>query len=117
MEGHVWMMDDVQVWHDDGHVMHMMLSGPDLSITMTECPNGGRPDNECWHPDVQGCVVSHFLQIYGLDCNVGSCEPAGQMQIAWSPQGNRNHIEEMQIWVIPVDDDMFSSWRATQVSS
>lgn len=110
-------MDTVQVWHDDGHVMHLMLNGPDLSIVMTECPAVGDTSAECHHADIGGCLVSHFLQIYGLDCNVGSCEPSGQMQIAWSPQGNLNHIEEMQVWVIPVDDDMFSSWRATQVSS
>lgn len=110
-------MDSVQVWHDDAHVMHLMLNGADLSIVMTECPHAGDVSAECYHQDISGCIVSHFLQIYGLDCNVGSCEPSGQMQIAWSPQGNVNHIEEMQVWVIPVEDDMFSSWRATQNSS
>lgn len=107
-------VDSTQVWHDDGHVIHLMLNGPDLSIVMTECPNVGDQSAECWHPDVQECIVSYFLHVYGLDCNVGSCGPSETMQIAWSVQGSARHVDEMQVWVIPVDDDMFSSWRATQ---
>jgi hypothetical protein len=102
------------LWHDDGHQLHLMLNGADLAITMVHCPEQGREGADCHHEDVRGCVVEYFLNSYGLDCNVGSCAPEETVGIAWSIQGNLRHIEECQVWVIPVTDDMFASWRATQ---
>ena len=105
---------DTQVWHDDGHLIGLMLNGGDLSVTVVVCPDDGNPEADCWHDDIEGCLVRHFITMYGLDCNVGICEPTPELTIAWSAQGNLRHIEEMQIWIIPVTDDMFASWRQVQ---
>jgi hypothetical protein len=102
------------LWHDDGHILYLMLSGPDLNITMIHCPNNGAPDTDCFHDDAGGCLVEYFINNYGLDCNVGTCVPQEELVIAWSVQGSLKHIDECQVWVIPVTDDMFASWRATQ---
>ena len=51
---------------------------------------------------------------FGLECNVGVCEPSPELQIAWSVNGDPHDIDACQCWVIPVTDDVFSLWARTQ---
>jgi hypothetical protein len=99
-------------WHDDGHRMILSLTRSEVHITMVVCPHGGRHGN-CHHPKY-GCIVNWFLMHYGLDCHVGVCAPAEEIQIAWSLVGDPHDVDAGQVWVISVDDVLFSAWASAQ---
>lgn len=101
------------VWHDDGHRMVLSLTRSELHITMVVCPFGGKAGGKCHHQK-HGCVVNWFLMHYGLDCHVGVCPPAEEIQIAWSLIGDSFDLEACQVWVISVDDMLFSAWASSQ---
>ena len=97
------------VWHQDHHVIHLLLEKSELVILEVTCPGTG----ECVHRQTS-CVVKHFLGRFGLECNVGSCVPSGEMEIAWTLQGERDDLDLSQVWVIPLNDDLFAAWVVTQ---
>ena len=107
-------MTDTQtemVWHKDGHVIHLQLNRSDVVISMVHCP--GSDDREC-QVGKFSCVVKYFLETYGLDCNVGICECAGEIELAWSAIGDFDEPEQCQVWVIPVEDEAFAAWLISQ---
>lgn len=91
-------------WHDDGHIMHLELVQSEAQITSVHCPGG-----ECGHIDTP-CVVRHFLNVYGLECNVGVADMVSDMPIAWTLIGNPRDLDACQLWVIPTEDTMFRAW-------
>jgi hypothetical protein len=96
------------IWHRDGHVMHLQLRKEALEIMSVSCPEG----DAC---QVDGnCIVEWFLLRFGLECNVGICDPAPDLEVAWTMVGEDNDLNACQIWVIPVDDEAFSAWLVTQ---
>jgi hypothetical protein len=101
------------VWHDDGHRMILSLTRSEISVTMVLCPFGKKPGGTCFHQK-HGCVVDWFLMHYGLECLVGVCSPAEEVPIAWSLVGESVDIDACQVWVISVDDMLFSAWAASQ---
>ena len=99
------------VWNVDGHRILLQLNKNELSIQMVVCPqHGGRSCNVAGFD----CIVTWFLDMYGLDCNVGVSEVASEMELAWSVQGDTSDPDLCQVWVIPVADEAFAAWLETQ---
>lgn len=107
------MLDSIDevVWHKDNHIMYLRLNRSELSISHVHCPGGD--DREC-KVGKFNCIVTYFLETYGLDCNVGICDCNSDMELAWSVVGDTDDPELCQVWVIPVDDEAFSAWLITQ---
>lgn len=106
--------DEEIKWHNDGHIVFLLLNKDRLEIVDVACPNIGKEDSPCAHDDVK-CVVDHFLKLYGLECNVGVVEPSGKISIAWAFIGDRHKdLGACQVWVIPTEDEAFSAWISTQ---
>lgn len=99
------------IWHKDGHVIYLQISRNELVISQVRCP--GQEDRECKVGKFD-CIVRHFLEIYGLDCNVGTCDCASELELAWSAVGDFDDPELCQVWVIPTDDEAFAAWLVTQ---
>lgn len=100
-------------WHGDGHVLWLQLARDELSVAAVVCPHGGDPDAPC-RARQTACLVRHFVERFGLECNVGVCAPAEHLEVAWAVVGDRDDLDLAQVWVIPVADDVFASWSATQ---
>jgi len=107
-------ISEESVWHSDGHRMYMQLNKSELSIQVVTCPGGD--DRECAIGKFD-CIVTWFLEQYGLDCNVGVSEVASDMEIAWMVQGDPTDADLSQVWVIPIADEAFSAWLVTQTST
>lgn len=103
------LLDDMARWFTDGHHLWLELQKSELVVTGVQCPNELDPDGGCKHPRY-GCLVRHFIQIYGLECNVGVCEPAPHIEIAWSVMGDRADVDLCQVWIIPTSDPFFASF-------
>lgn len=102
-------------WHDDGHQLCLQIVRSELVISTVLCPHAGEEEAPCRVRQAP-CVVTYFIERYGLECNVGVCVPAEYVDIAWSLEGDPDDIDaEAQVWVIPTTDDFFASWRGTQV--
>lgn len=102
------------VWNVDGHRVLLQLNRNELSIQMVVCPD--KENRPCSLAGLD-CIVTWFLDVYGLDCNVGVSEVASEMELAWSVQGDFSDPDLCQVWVIPVADEAFSSWLETQQST
>lgn len=96
------------IWHNDGHVIGLLIDRSQLVISSIDCPGG-----DCQHHRV-GCVVKYFVNTYGLECNVGIIEPQPEIQIAWTVSGDVYDIDSCQVWIIPSEDEAFAAWAATQ---
>lgn len=104
-------VEDVTVWHRDGHVMFLQLNRTEVVVWTVNCP--GNDDRACQVGRFP-CLVQHFLDRFGLECNVGVCDVHREMEIAWSLQGDPLDPEACQVWVIPIADEAFAAWLATQ---
>jgi hypothetical protein len=104
-------LNETTVWHSDGHSIYMVLNRNELEIQVVSCP--GHEGRECQIGKFD-CIVDWFLDRYGLDCNVGVSEINSTMEIAWSVQGDTSDPDTCQVWVIPIADEAFSAWLATQ---
>jgi hypothetical protein len=102
------------VWNVDGHRVLLQLNRNELSIQMVVCP--GHKERSCRLGGLD-CIVTWFLEVYGLDCNVGVAEVASDLELAWSVQGDPSNVELCQVWVIPVTDEAFASWLEMQQST
>jgi hypothetical protein len=107
---------DALRWHDDEHRLWLQLVRSDLVIATTLCPHNGDPEAPCRSRQA-ACIVQHFIERFGLDCNVGVCAPAEYLDIAWAVVGDKDDLDLAQVWVIPTSDDVFAAWRATQDSA
>ncbi len=55
--------------------------------------------------------------MYGLECNVGVTQPKPELEVAWTYVGDpEDGILSGQVWIIPVDDEFFHAWSATQLT-
>jgi hypothetical protein len=106
-------MDDVTLWHKDGHSLYLQLNRNELSVLATMCP--GTEDRKC-HVGKFDCIVEWFVMRYGLDCNVGVSEVSSEMEIAWTVQGDTDDADLCQVWIIPAQDEAFSAWLEGQGS-
>lgn len=99
------------VWHKDAHVIYLQLNKSEVVVSMVHCP--GSEGRECQVGKFD-CIVKYFVDMYGLDCNVGSCECTSAIEIAWCAVGDFDDPELSQVWIIPVEDEAFSAWLVTQ---
>lgn len=102
-------LESATLWHNDGHVLHLMLNKSQLLITEVDCPG----DAECAHDRV-GCIVQYFVYTFGLECNVGVVEPHPELRIAWTVSGDTHDVDACQVWIIPSEDEAFAAWAITQ---
>jgi len=102
-------------WHEDGHELWLQLVRDELVVATTLCPHGGESDAPCRVRQAP-CVVQHFVERFGLECNVGVCAPEERLAIAWAVTGDPDELDLAQVWIIPVTDDVYASWRATQIT-
>ena len=101
------------VWNNDGHSISLRIEKNDLVIVGFECPHQ-EPGAECRRHS-QECIVEWFIYRFGLECNVGMCEPASKISIAWAATGEPQMGFDMcQVWVIPTTDEFFSAWALAQ---
>jgi len=100
-------------WHNDGHIISLKLDKGFVIISEVYCPFETNPEAAC---QVTGsCIVKSFLERYGLECNVGTVAAKPELQIAWSLVGNPvMGLETCQVWTIPIEDEFFASWLASQ---
>ncbi len=98
--------NDVIEWHDDGHVIVLELKQNEVYVTTVMCPK----ECKCSHADAD-CVVTFFVEAYGLDVNVGTCPAAEKIQVAWTFIEKSKDLEGCQVWITPVDDPLFSAFK------
>ena len=104
------------IWHKDGHSINLKLEKSLLVIDAINCPHEGLEDQPC-HLTKDGCAVSWFVSMYGLECNVGVAQPKPELEVAWTYVGDpTDGIASGQVWIIPVEDEFFHAWSATQPS-
>ena len=101
------------MWHNDGHVIFLKLDKNSVVISKVQCPYETNLEAAC---QVSGiCIVRSFLDRYGLECNVGTIAVKSELPIAWSLVGNpATGLEACQVWIIPIEDEFFASWLASQ---
>ncbi len=103
--------EDEVLWNNDGHTIELRLNKAELNIIAVVCPHE-EDDSEAPCRSSSGCVVKHFVHIYGLECNIGVCPPEPVMEISWCLQGNFGDIESSQLWFVPTDDEVFYAWMS-----
>jgi hypothetical protein len=106
--------DEVR-WHDDGHRFTLELNRSDVVVTSVFCPHSNDPSKPCRHRSI-GCLVEWFLHRFGLECHVGVCPPAEELQVAWALIGDQYDLDAAQVWVISTTDDIFAAWATTMRS-
>lgn len=104
-------VENITIWHSDGHALYLQLNRNELSVLTTMCPGG--EDREC-RIDNFDCIVEWFVSRYGLDCNVGVSEVSSEMEIAWTVQGDTHDADLCQVWIIPTKDEAFAAWLESQ---
>lgn len=101
---------DQLVWNDDGHRLWLELNREHLVVLSVFCPG---PDAMC--RDRHGtCVVTQFVERYGLECHVGQCPPDEHLVVAWTLQGDIDDPDASQVWLISTSDSLYASWRSAQ---
>jgi len=101
------------VWNNDGHSVDLRIEKNELIVTGFNCPNS-ETGSECRKHSTE-CIVEWFVHRFGLECNVGVCEPTSQMKIAWAITGEPQLGFDMcQVWIIPTADEFFSAWVLAQ---
>ncbi len=102
------------VWHNDGHRVIILIDQADVTISLEYCPNGGREGTECYHPESKGCLVKHFIDLYGLEINKGIAPAALFKEISWTfLEGQDLYSSEAHI--MPNEDESFRSWIEEQM--
>jgi len=106
-------IESEMLWHNDGHILTLQIAKAELKIIDVFCPFESQVSGECHHPE-HGCLVQEFAYRYGLDCNVGACPAVEKMQICWTRTSATSDIDSMQIWFMPLNDDVFSAWLSSK---
>ena len=103
-------MSNEYVWHVDGHHLFLNINNDRLEVTAGPCPFGQSEEADCYHAGIGGCVVAFFVNLYGLDCNVGVAPPHPTMEVAWSSEGSPWEIDLVEFVMIPTIDPQFVDW-------
>jgi len=106
------MIDHVMKWHDDGHYIRLRIWKSELEIMEVHCPH--EEGGECKDP-VYGCLVKHFINRFGLDCNAGTCPAAEKIDLCWTIIGDTRNVEECQLWFMPKTDEVFAAWLESKL--
>lgn len=101
------------VWNNDGHSINLRLEKNELVVTGFDCPN--QEENAECRKHHKECIVEWFIHRFGMECNVGICEPSPNIKIAWAVTGEPEMgLDMCQVWVIPTTDEFFSAWALVQ---
>lgn len=103
--------DSEMLWHNDGHAIYLRINKTELEIIGIDCPS---ENSGVCHNDRYGCIVRHFINVYGLECNVGVCPAREKIQICWSFVGESYDIDSSQVWFVPLDDEAFHAWLSSR---
>lgn len=110
---------DEVVWSNDGHTITLHLDKENLEILQVTCPHDSEQDESQDHPCLSnsrvGCVVKYFVNLYGFECNIGSCAPEPVLEISWSLLGSIDDIDQAQLWFVPVKDEVFYAWMTQRI--
>lgn len=101
-------------WVKDGHHLWLELSASELLVTAVQCPHENNPEGSC-RRSRYGCVVRWFIQIYGLETNVGVCPPEPYLEVAWALMGDPSDLDMSQLWIIPTKDPIFASFSQPDI--
>lgn len=105
------------VWHNDGHILTLTLSKETVRVGVLACPHGEKEGSPCYHQGTNGCIVKYFINMYGLEVNIGEVEASHHIEIAWSKEGSDWDIDLVNFVVMPLNDPTFKDWlEAQQVS-
>ncbi|MEO2158271.1 MAG: hypothetical protein ABGX31_02930 [bacterium] len=102
---------DQVLWNNDGHTISLRLNKAELEIVAIVCPFP-EGDEEAPCRSKTGCVVKHFVNLYGMECNIGVCPPEPTMEISWCLQGDFSDIDTSQLWFVPTEDEVFYAWMS-----
>ena len=99
-------------WHTDGHRVSLRLVKNEIIVSLVHCPD----TDKCSVREVS-CVVKHFIDMYGLECNVGSVYiTSPETEIAWALMGDDFDLDACLLWWIPSEDEAFASWLDSKIS-
>jgi hypothetical protein len=104
-------MEAEMMWHKDGHSIDFILDKSNLIIAGIHCPS---EEGKCRNRHGL-CVFKLFVDVFGLDCNVGVANAESNLEFAWAFMGDfDNPLESSQLWMIPVKDEIFYAWAQAQ---
>ena len=106
------MSESTMTWHEDGHSFCVTIDKSFAMPSMFHCPNRLDETAACMHEG--DCIVEHFVNVYGFECNVGVTEVTGPVEVAWTIVGDISDPDNCQVWTIPVQDEFFSAWATGQ---
>jgi len=108
------MQNEIElIWNNDGHSISLRIEKNELIVIGFECPN--KNEDAACRKYSKECIVESFIYRFGLECNVGACEPSPKIQIAWAITGEPEMgLDLCQVWVIPTADEFFSAWALAQ---
>lgn len=110
------MINEVE-WHVDGHRILLNINKTNIDIAPSICPHGNSDDAPCYHEGISGCMVNYFINVFGLECNIGTVPADSSLEIAWATvEDNKWEIDLVDLCVIPVTDPYFADWFS-EVSS
>ena len=96
-----------QVWHNDGHALHLRINKAELEVLEVVCPH--EENGDC--KNIAGdCAVAWFVSRFGMECNGGICPPSEFLEISWTLVGDINNFDSCQVWFMPLTDEVFSAW-------
>lgn len=104
-------------WNVDKHYITLNLSKSELVVTPSICPHAGDKEAACYHYGIDGCVVSYFVNTFGLETNTGKVPAEPMIEIAWCRDGSEWDIDLVQFLMIPVNDPYFKDWFESVSSS
>ena len=107
-------METELVWHTDSHFIDLSLDKDQIRVSCMVCPFGGSKESDCYHEGIDGCIVKHFVTVYGLECNVGQAEVAARIEVAWAMTGSSWDADLVSFYFIPVEDPSFKDWFEAQ---
>lgn len=102
-----------QIWHNDGHKIELRINKAELEVLSTICPH----ENDAPCKNMTGdCVVTWFINRFGMECNGGMCPPAEFLEISWTIVGDINNFDSCQVWFMPLTDDIFDAWMISNLA-
>lgn len=101
-------------WVEDGHRLVVRIERDSLTIDRVVCPFEN--NTAFCNRRRSGCVVQRFIGVFGSECNVGSCDVGGPLEIAWIGVPGESDLDDefAGIWVTPVDDIDYRSYKEAQ---
>ena len=99
------------LWHDDGHSITLRINRSELEVLSITCPKSD--DRKCASEE-HDCVVEYYIHRFGMECNAGVCPATENMEICWTSVGSEHDVDSMQLWFMPINDDVFGAWLNTK---